>query len=110
MDITTQILLGAAGNSEIMKVTTIDENGQTIQITFHQAVENLMKKINQDLKRDNKIDFKYVRRQMTPIIRAFVVRRTRQGIQKEYGSLLIDGKPTTFPVVKPYVNDYEFGA
>ena len=36
MDITTQILLGAAGNSEIMKVTTIDENGQTIQITFHQ--------------------------------------------------------------------------
>ena len=110
MDITTQILLGAAGNSEIMKVTTIDENGQTIQITFHQAVENLMKKINQDLKRDNKIDFKYVRRQMTPIIRAFVVRRTRQGIQKEYGSLLIDGKPTTFPVVKPYVNDYEFSA
>lgn len=110
MDITTQILLGAAGNSEIMKVTTIDENGQTIQITFHQAVENLMKKINQDLKRDNKIDFKYVRRQMTPIIRAFVVRRTRQGIQKEYGSLLIDGKPTTFPVVKPYVNDYEFSS
>ena len=108
MDITTQILLGAAGNSEIMKVTTIDENGQTIQITFHQAVENLMKKINQDLKRENKIDFKYVRRQMTPIIRAFVVRRTRQGIQKEYGSLIIDGKPTTFPVVKPHVNDYEF--
>ena len=110
MDITTQILLGAAGNSEIMKVTTIDENGQTIQITFHQAVENLMKKINQDLKRDNKIDFKYVRRQMTPIIRAFVVRRTRQGIQKEYGSLIIDGKPTTFPVVKPHVNDYEFSS
>lgn len=110
MDITTQILLGAAGNSDIMKVTTIDENGQTIQITFHQAVENLMKKINQDLKRDNKIDFKHVRRQMTPIIRAFVVRRTRQGIQKEYGSLLIDGKPTTFPVVKPYVNDYEFSS
>ena len=108
MDITTQILLGAAGNSEIMKVTTIDENGQTIQITFHQAVENLMKKINQDLKRDNKIDFKHVRRQMTPIIRAFVVRRTRQGIQKEYGSLLIDGKPTTFPIVKPHVDDYEF--
>lgn len=108
MDITTQILLGAAGNSEIMKVTTIDENGQTIQITFHQAVENLMKKINQDLKRDNKIDFKHVRRQMTPIIRAFVVRRTRQGIQKEYGSLMIDGKPTTFPTVKPHVDDYEF--
>jgi len=110
MDITTQILLGAAGNAEIMKVTTIDENGQTIQITFHQAVENLMKKINQDLKRENKIDFKYVRRQMTPIIRAFVVRRTRQGIQKEYGSLLIDGKPTTFPIVKPHVDDYEFSA
>ena len=108
IDLTNQILLGAAGKSEIMKVTTIDENKQTIQITFHQAVENLMKKINQDLKRDNKIDFQYVRRQMTPIIRAFVVRRTRQGIQKEYGSLIIEGKPTTFPKVMPYVNDYEF--
>jgi superfamily II DNA/RNA helicase len=110
MDITTQILLGAAGNSEIMKVTTTDEIGQTIHITFHQAVENLMKKINQDLKRENKIDFKYVRRQMTPIIRAFVVRRTRQGIQNEYGSLVIDGEPTTFPIVKPHVNDYKFSA
>ena len=110
IDLTNQILLGAAGRTEIMKVTTIDENKQTIQITFHQAVENLMKKINQDLKRDNKIDYQYVRRQMTPIIRAFVVRRTRQGIQKEYGSLIIDGKPTSFPVVKPYVNDYEFSS
>ena len=108
IDLTNQILLGAAGKSEIMKVTTIDENKQTIQITFHQAVENLMKKINQDLKRHNKIDFQYVRRQMTPIIRAFVVRRTRQGIQKEYGSLIIDGKPSSFPKVKPLVNDYEF--
>lgn len=107
-DLTSQILLGAAGNAEIMKVTTTDENGQTIQITFHQAVENLMKKINQDLRRDNKIDFQYVRKQMTPIIRAFVVRRTRQGIQREYGSLLIEGKETTFPRVTPFVNDYEF--
>lgn len=109
-DITTQILLGAGGNTEIMKVTTIDDNKQTVQISFHQAVENLKKKIKQDLAKDNKIDFNYVKRVMTPIIRAFVVRRTRQGIQREYGSLLIDGKLTTFPKVVPHVVDYEFSS
>jgi hypothetical protein len=31
-----------------------------------------------------KIDYDYIKQVMTPIIRTFVVRRTRQGIEKEY--------------------------
>jgi superfamily II DNA/RNA helicase len=45
---------------------------------------------------------------MSPIIRAFVVRRTRQGIQKEYGSLQIDGVERSFPSVVPDVIEYTF--
>jgi len=43
-----------------------------------------------------------------PILRAFVVRRTRQGIEKEYGTLVIDGKELGFPKVQPEVQRYGF--
>ena len=106
-DITNQILLGTGGDADIFKITIADEQKQTVQISFYKAVENLKKKINQDLKRDGKIDYEYIRQVMTPIIRTFVVRRTRQGIEQEYGSLKIDGKEIKFPKVIPEVLKYE---
>lgn len=108
-DITNQILLGTGGNAEALKVTIADDRKQTVQISFYQAVENLKKKINQDIKRNGKVDYDHIRQVMTPIIRTFVVRRTRQGIEQEYGSLCIDGKETKFPKVLPEVVEYEFG-
>lgn len=107
-DITNQILLGTGGDSEVLKLTIADEKKQTVQISFYQAVENLKKKINQDLKKDKKIDYNYIKQVMTPIIRTFVVRRTRQGIEQEYGSLTIDGVAKKFPRVIPEVSEYEF--
>lgn len=107
-DLSNQILLGTGGNAELMKITVSEHKKQTTQITFHQAVENLKKKINQDLKRDGHIDYDAIREVMTPIIRTFVVRRTRQGIEKEYGSLIIDGKETSFPKVYPGLIEYTF--
>ena len=107
-DLTNQILLGTGGNAELMKITVTGKGGQTTQITFHQAVENLKKKINQDLKRDGRIDYAAIREVMTPIIRTFVVRRTRQGIQQEYGSLVIDGQERSFPKVYPGLIEYIF--
>jgi ERCC4-related helicase len=107
-DLSNQILLATGGNAEIMKITVADEKRQTTQITFHQAVENLKKKINQDLKRNGHIDYNAIREVMTPIIRTFVVRRTRQGIQQEYGSLVIDGQERNFPKVFPGLIEYTF--
>lgn len=108
-DITNQILLGTRGETSIFKVTAIDKKQkQTVQLDFNQAIENLKKKINQELSRDGSVDYEYIRQIMSPILRAFVVRRTRQGIQKEYGSLTIDGKERTFPKVFPDVKRYGF--
>jgi len=106
-DLTNQILLGTGGDAEVLKVTIADEKKQTVQISFYQAVENLRKKINQDIKRNGKIDYDYIKQVMTPIIRTFVVRRTRQGIEKEYGSLTINGVEKKFPKVIPEVTEYE---
>jgi len=107
-DIATQILLGTRGQADVLKVTAVDKLKHTEQINFHEAIENLNKKINQDLKRNGSIDFDYVKQIMMPILRAFVVRRTRQGIEKEYGGLTIDGKKLGFPKVQPEVQKYGF--
>ncbi len=108
-DITNQILLGTRGESKIFKVTAVDKKlKQTVQLDFNQAIENLKKKINQDLSRDGSIDYEYIRQIMAPILRAFVVRRTRQGIEKEYGYLTINGEKRCFPKVFPDIKEYGF--
>ena len=107
-DITSQILLGSRGEAKIFKVTVVDKNKQTVRLDFHQAIENLKKKINQEATRKGRINYEYIRQTMAPILRAFVVRRTRQGIQKEYGHLSIGGKKQAFPKVIPEVKKYGY--
>jgi ERCC4-related helicase len=107
-DLSNQILLGAGGDQDIMKITIADGNKQVVSISFYQAIENLKKKISQDIKRTGKIDYQHIRNVITPIIRTFVVRRTRQGIEKEYGALEIDGQLRSFPKVIPGVSEYAF--
>ena len=106
-DLTNQILLGTGGDADVLRMTVSDENNQTEQRSFYQIVENLKKKINQDIKRGGKIDYEYIKQTMTPIIRTFVVRRTRQGIEQEYGALTFDGVESKFPKVRPEVLEYE---
>jgi superfamily II DNA or RNA helicase len=108
-DLSNQILLGTGGDAGGMMITVTDKKKKTTtQISFYQAIENLKKKINQDLAKDGEIDFESIREVMTPIIRTFVVRRTRQGIEKEYGALSIDGVERSFPKVIPGLIEYTF--
>lgn len=110
-DIVNQILLGTRGMADILKVTSVDKKlKQTVQLDFYQAIENLKKKVNQDLTRDGSIDYDHIKQTMMPILRAFVVRRTRQGIEKEYGGLTIAGQKSHFPTVVPEVKKYGFKA
>lgn len=106
-DITNQILLGSRGRADIFKLT-VNSNKQIETIDFNQAIENLKKKINQDITNSGEVDYAYIRQTMSPILRAFVVRQTRQGIQREYGGLQIDGEQKVFPQVYPEVKKYSF--
>lgn len=107
-DIVNQILLWTRWMSDVLKVTLIDGQKQTTQINFIQAVENLKKKINQDMTRSWTIDYEYIKQVMMPILRAFVVRRTRQWIKKEYWWLNIWWKERHFPTVNPNISKYWF--
>ena len=64
--------------------------------------------MNQDIARGGDIDYDYIKQVMMPILRAFVIRRTRQGIQKEYGSLLVEGVERSFPKASPEIKKYNF--
>lgn len=108
-DIVNQILIGTRGESDILKVTSVDSNlKHTVQIDFYQAIENLKKKMHQDLSRNGIIDYEHIKQTMSPILRAFVVRRTRQGIEKEYGGLNVGGTEKKFPKVVPEIKTYGF--
>lgn len=108
-DIVNQILLGTRGRADILKVTVVDKKlKQTVQMDFYQTIENLKKKINKDITEGKDIDYDHIKQTMMPILRAFVVRRTRQGIEREYGGLTIDGEQRYFPKVSPEVKKYGF--
>lgn len=107
-DLTNQILLGTGGWADSMKITLAEESGHSVQVSFHQAVQMLVTQINQLVKKGKPIDFNRITQVMRPIIRTFIVRRTRQGITKEFGGLVIDGKKYHFPQVEPHVVRYDF--
>lgn len=108
-DVVNQILLGTRGRSDLFTFAASDaKTKQTTAIDFVTAITNLKKKIQQDIKRGNAIDYAYIRQVMSPIIRAFVVRRTRQGIEKEYGFLTINGEEKRFPKSIPENAAYLF--
>lgn len=108
-DITNQVLLGAKGRGDVFKMLSYDSKEKhTVPIDFYQAIENLRKKISQDLQKNKKIDTEYIKQIMSPIIRAFVVRRTRQGIKREYGGLEIKGVMRDFPEAIPENEGYDF--
>jgi ERCC4-related helicase len=101
-DLTNQILLGTRGFGDSIKVTTVDSHtGLSGTKDFVRAVEDLQKKIKKQINQGQAINYEEIKRVMGPIIRSIVVRRTRHGIEKEYGHLIIDGKERRFPKAMP---------
>jgi hypothetical protein len=106
-DLVNQLLIATKGNADILRFIDQGSSGSTQNISFYKAVDNLRKKINQDLSRDGSIDYKKIKETMTPILRAFVVRNTRQGIEKNE-NLQFRSEKLSFPKVEPYNVDYQF--
>lgn len=110
-DLSNQILLGSAGDQDILPVNFKNDQGIIKQVSFSEAIDNIIKRINQVKKRSEKISnedqnekiakvYKETREYIDPIMRAFVVRNTRDGIEKEFGGVEIDGILKTFPKVE----------
>ncbi|MEK6558203.1 MAG: SNF2-related protein [Candidatus Margulisiibacteriota bacterium] len=104
-DLVYQILLGTGGRSDILKVSSVDSH---VSVDFVKAIFDLQKKIKRKATLEESIDYEEIKRVMAPIIRSLVVRRTRQGIKKEFGGLVINGEMKDFPNTIPDVIAYQF--
>lgn len=99
-DLTNQILLGARGDQDIFTLAVKSYDGQIVNRSFYEAIDNIRKRIKQNIdKGENNLDEIYADARVTlePIIRNFVVRNTRESI----GDITNEnGEVFVFPTVK----------
>jgi superfamily II DNA/RNA helicase len=99
-DLTNQILLGARGDQDIFTVTVKSYDGQIVNRSFYEAIDNIRKRIKQNIdKGEDVLEDIYADARVTlePIIRNFVVRNTRESI----GDITNEkGEVVSFPEIK----------
>lgn len=113
-DLTNQILLGTRGEQDLLKVNVRNSEGVVKSRSFYDALADIKKKISVNRARktvDMKPIYEEARQVIDPILREFVIRNTRQSIEKELGDqgLEINGKFHHFPKIKVSNKDFFSG-
>jgi len=103
-DLTNQILIGTRGEQDLLKVNVRNSEGVVNSRSFFDALAEIKKKISQNRAQGNDMKpiYEEARQIIDPILREFVIRNTRQSIEKELEGkgLDIDGKSYKFPKIK----------
>ncbi|HBX49675.1 MAG TPA: hypothetical protein DEH02_01250 [Bacteroidales bacterium] len=104
-DLTNQIMLGSGGN--IYKLGRFYDRDKQKYFTLKERLELLQTEMRRQIRETGVINFQQIKEQLTPLLNRFIVRRTRQGIEKEYPEgLEINGKLQKFP--KSYPDNLEY--
>lgn len=105
-DLTNQIMLGSGG--DIFKLGRFYDRARQKYFTLKERLELLQADMRRQIRDNNSIDYQSIKEQLTPLLNRFIVRRTRQGIEKEYpDGLEINGKLQKFPKSYPDNLEYE---
>jgi ERCC4-related helicase len=105
-DLTNQIMLGSGGN--IFKLGKFYDRGRQKYFTLKERLELLQTDMRKQIRESGFINYQQIKEQLTPLLNRFIVRRTRQGIEKEYPEgLEINGKLQKFPKSYPDNLEYE---
>lgn len=105
-DLTNQIMLGSGG--EIFKLGKFYDRSRQKYFTLKERLELLQTDMRRQIRETGLINYQQVKEQLTPLLNRFIVRRTRQGIEKEYpDGLEINGKLQKFPKSYPDNLEYE---
>ena len=103
-DLTNQVMLGTGG--EIRKLGSFP-NDRGNQETLKERLDLIQKNIKAQVK-EGFVDYQPVREQLTPLLNKFIVKRTRQSIEKDFpDGLTINGKQQKFPKSIPDNLEYE---
>lgn len=105
-DLTNQIMLGSGG--DIFKLGRFYDRTRQKYFTLKERLELLQADMRKQIREKQSIDFQPIKEQLTPLLNRFIVRRTRQGIEKEYpDGLEINGQLQKFPKSYPDNLEYE---
>jgi len=105
-DLTNQIMLGSGG--DIFKLGRFYDRSKQKYFTLKERLELLQTDMRRQIRELGFIDYQPIKEQLTPLLNRFIVRRTRQGIQKEYPEgLEINGKLQKFPKSIPDNMEYD---
>ena len=103
-DLTNQILIGTRGEQDLLKVNVRNSEGVVKSRSFFDALAVIKKRISQNRAQGNDMRpiYEEARQIIDPILREFVIRNTRQSIEKELEGkgLDIDGRSFKFPKIK----------
>jgi ERCC4-related helicase len=105
-DLTNQIMLGSGG--DIFKLGRFYDRSKQKYFTLKERLELLQTDMRRQIREIGSIDYQQIKEQLTPLLNRFIVRRTRQGIEKEYPEgLEINGNLQKFPKSYPDNLEYE---
>jgi len=105
-DLTNQIMLGSGG--DIFKLGKFYDRSRQKYFTLKERLELLQTDMRKQIHDSSFINYQQIKEQLTPLLNRFIVRRTRQGIEKEYPEgLEINGKLQKFPKSYPDNLEYE---
>ncbi len=105
-DLTNQIMLGSGG--DIFKLGKFYDRSRQKYFTLKERLELLQTDMRKQINNSGFINYQQIKEQLTPLLNRFIVRRTRQGIEKEYPEgLEINGKLQKFPKSYPDNLEYE---
>ena len=105
-DLTNQIMLGSGG--DIFKLGRFYDRSRQKYFTLKERLELLQADMRKQIRENKFINYQQIKEQLTPLLNRFIVRRTRQGIEKEYPyGLEINGKQQKFPKSYPDNLEYE---
>lgn len=105
-DLTNQIMLGSGG--DIFKLGKFYDRSRQKYFTLKERLELLQADMRRQIRESGFINYQQIKEQLTPLLNRFIVRRTRQGIEREYPEgLEINGKLQKFPKSYPDNLEYE---
>ncbi|MFZ2654019.1 MAG: SNF2-related protein, partial [Victivallales bacterium] len=105
-DLTNQIMLGSGGN--ISKLGRFYDRSRQKYFTLKERLELLQTDMSRQIREEGFVDYKQIKEQLTPLLNRFIVRRSRQGIEKEYpDGIEINGSLRKFPKAYPDNLEYE---
>ena len=104
-DLTNQIMLGSGG--DIFKLGKFYDRSRQKYFTLKERLDLLHTDMQNQIRKNGVINYSQIKEQLTPLLNRFIVRRTRQGIEKEYpDGLEINGKRQKF--TKSYPANLEY--